>query len=163
MSHSLDAVRSFLEQLEARGGREGAVLAGEFSVSGRVWTAARACPGRSGRLFFCALCCALPLFLACRGVSSPPGLFLSPAPLSVAISPCLHRLVRRAPEGEVHCWAGRGRTRPRVLEPSLRSRNHPVVGQAGRGRAGVHLCWTRDTRPLLMTRRSLLWSWGRRG
>uniref|UniRef100_A0A4X1SDZ5 protein-tyrosine-phosphatase n=1 Tax=Sus scrofa TaxID=9823 RepID=A0A4X1SDZ5_PIG len=31
MSHSLDAVRSFLEQLEARGGREGAVLAGEFS------------------------------------------------------------------------------------------------------------------------------------
>ncbi|KAJ8777787.1 hypothetical protein J1605_014140 [Eschrichtius robustus] len=36
MSRSLDAARSFLEQLEARGGREGAVLAGEFSVSGRV-------------------------------------------------------------------------------------------------------------------------------
>ncbi|KAB0392597.1 hypothetical protein E2I00_016528, partial [Balaenoptera physalus] len=31
MSRSLDAARSFLEQLEARGGREGAVLAGEFS------------------------------------------------------------------------------------------------------------------------------------
>ncbi|XP_057601560.1 tyrosine-protein phosphatase non-receptor type 18 isoform X2 [Hippopotamus amphibius kiboko] len=31
MSRSLDAARSFLEQLEARGGRERAVLAGEFS------------------------------------------------------------------------------------------------------------------------------------
>ncbi|XP_006163206.1 tyrosine-protein phosphatase non-receptor type 18 [Tupaia chinensis] len=31
MSHNLDAVRSFLEQLKARGGREGAVLAGEFN------------------------------------------------------------------------------------------------------------------------------------
>ncbi|ELK02633.1 Tyrosine-protein phosphatase non-receptor type 18 [Pteropus alecto] len=30
MSGSLDAARSILEQLEARGGREGAVLAGEF-------------------------------------------------------------------------------------------------------------------------------------
>lgn len=41
MSRSLDAARSFLHQLEARGGREGAVLASEFRVSGRVWTAAR--------------------------------------------------------------------------------------------------------------------------
>ncbi|XP_021568339.1 tyrosine-protein phosphatase non-receptor type 18 [Carlito syrichta] len=31
MSRSLDAARSFLERLEAQGGREGAVLAGEFS------------------------------------------------------------------------------------------------------------------------------------
>nr|XP_008542590.1 PREDICTED: tyrosine-protein phosphatase non-receptor type 18 [Equus przewalskii] len=31
MSRSLDAVRSFVEQLEARGGQEGAILAGEFS------------------------------------------------------------------------------------------------------------------------------------
>ncbi|XP_027962232.1 tyrosine-protein phosphatase non-receptor type 18 isoform X2 [Eumetopias jubatus] len=31
MSHNLDAARSFLEQLEARGGRERAILAGEFS------------------------------------------------------------------------------------------------------------------------------------
>ncbi|PNI13422.1 PTPN18 isoform 14 [Pan troglodytes] len=31
MSRSLDSARSFLERLEARGGREGAVLAGEFS------------------------------------------------------------------------------------------------------------------------------------
>ncbi|XP_023057077.3 uncharacterized protein LOC111534798, partial [Piliocolobus tephrosceles] len=33
MSRSLDAARSFLERLEARGGREGPVLAGEFSVA----------------------------------------------------------------------------------------------------------------------------------
>lgn len=64
MSRSLDAARSFLEQLEALGGRHGVVFAGEFSVSGRVWTAELlllALDSPDLRLFFCAPCCTLLL------------------------------------------------------------------------------------------------------
>ena len=121
MSRSLDAARSFLEQLEALGGRDGVVFAGEFSVSGRVWTAELlllALDSPDLRLF-CAPCCTL--LLSRRPGSSSHfeiSLFFSPQHLSVALSLCLSSpSACRAPEGEVHCRPGRGRTRPRVPEP----------------------------------------------
>eukprot|EP00069_Balaena_mysticetus_P000877 bmy_14948T0 len=107
MSRSLDAARSFLEQLEARGGREGAVLAGEFSVSGRV--------GRQRAAL---------------------RLLALDAPLSVALSPCLSSpSASRVPEGDVHGRVGRDRASPRVPAPSPRSRNRPVAEQGGRSPA----------------------------
>lgn len=46
------------------------------------------------------------------------SVFLSPAPLSVALSPCLSSpSACRVPEGEVHGRPGRSRTRPRVPAP----------------------------------------------
>ncbi|XP_065381382.1 tyrosine-protein phosphatase non-receptor type 18 isoform X2 [Macaca fascicularis] len=51
MSRSLDAARSFLERLEARGGREGAVLAGEFSdiqARSAAWKADGMCSTKAG-------------------------------------------------------------------------------------------------------------------
>nr|XP_055116966.1 tyrosine-protein phosphatase non-receptor type 18 isoform X3 [Symphalangus syndactylus] len=51
MSRSLDAARSFLERLEARGGREGAVLAGEFSdiqARSAAWKANGVCSTEAG-------------------------------------------------------------------------------------------------------------------
>lgn len=120
MSRSLDAARSFLEQLEALGGRDGVVFAGEFSVSGRVWTAELlllALDSSDLRLF-CAPCCTL--LLSRRPGSSSHfeiSLFFSPQHLSLShsLSPCPSSpSACRAPEGEVHCRPGRGRTRPRV-------------------------------------------------
>ena len=63
MSRSLDAARSFLEQLEALGGRDGVVFAGEFSVSGRVWTAELLLLALDSAdlCLFCAPCCTLLL------------------------------------------------------------------------------------------------------
>ncbi|XP_030782259.1 tyrosine-protein phosphatase non-receptor type 18-like isoform X2 [Rhinopithecus roxellana] len=51
MSCSLDAARSFLERLEARGGREGPVLAGEFSdiqARSAAWKADGMCSTKAG-------------------------------------------------------------------------------------------------------------------
>ncbi|XP_031791864.1 tyrosine-protein phosphatase non-receptor type 18 isoform X2 [Piliocolobus tephrosceles] len=51
MSRSLDAARSFLERLEARGGREGPVLAGEFSdiqACSAAWKADGMCSTKAG-------------------------------------------------------------------------------------------------------------------
>nr|XP_031534593.1 tyrosine-protein phosphatase non-receptor type 18 isoform X3 [Vicugna pacos] len=51
MSRSLDAARSFLEQLEARGGREGAVLASEFSdirARSAAWKTDNVCTTEAG-------------------------------------------------------------------------------------------------------------------
>ncbi|XP_033047842.1 tyrosine-protein phosphatase non-receptor type 18 isoform X5 [Trachypithecus francoisi] len=51
MSRSLDAARSFLERLEARGGREGPVLAGEFSdiqARSAAWKADGMCSTKAG-------------------------------------------------------------------------------------------------------------------
>ncbi|KAB1278642.1 Tyrosine-protein phosphatase non-receptor type 18 [Camelus dromedarius] len=51
MSGSLDAARSFLEQLEARGGREGAVLASEFSdirARSAAWKTDNVCTTEAG-------------------------------------------------------------------------------------------------------------------
>ncbi|XP_037705820.1 tyrosine-protein phosphatase non-receptor type 18 isoform X2 [Choloepus didactylus] len=51
MSHNLDAARSFLEQLEARGGREAAVLAGEFSdirARSAAWKTEGVCSTEAG-------------------------------------------------------------------------------------------------------------------
>lgn len=53
MSCSLAAARSILEQLEARGGREGAVLAGEFYVSGRPRTSGQRSLSVSVSLYPC--------------------------------------------------------------------------------------------------------------
>lgn len=81
MSRHLDLVRSFLEQLEARDHREGAILAREFSVSDTpaiklrsqaVPTAVHLCNGK-----------ALPASLGSwDGLLSPPLWFPLPAPLS---------------------------------------------------------------------------------
>ena len=144
MSRSLDAARSFLEQLEARGGREGAVLAGEFSVSGRAGRPRAALrllaldgPDVCSPVRPAALCLSLSLS-ASRGVSSPRDLsvLLSPAPLSVAVSPCLSSpSASRGPEGDVHGRVGRSRASLRVPAPSPRSRNRPVAEQGGRSPA----------------------------
>ncbi|XP_063503363.1 tyrosine-protein phosphatase non-receptor type 18 isoform X9 [Pongo pygmaeus] len=51
MSRSLDSAQSFLERLEARGGREGAVLAGEFSdiqARSAAWKADGVCSTEAG-------------------------------------------------------------------------------------------------------------------
>uniref|UniRef100_A0A5F9CKX9 protein-tyrosine-phosphatase n=1 Tax=Oryctolagus cuniculus TaxID=9986 RepID=A0A5F9CKX9_RABIT len=53
MSRSLDAARNFLEQLEERGGWEGAVLAGEFSdiqARSAAWKRDRVCTAEAGSL-----------------------------------------------------------------------------------------------------------------
>ncbi|XP_040477027.1 tyrosine-protein phosphatase non-receptor type 18 isoform X3 [Ursus maritimus] len=53
MSRNLDAARSFLEQLDARGGRERAVLAGEFSdiqACSAAWKTDRVCSTEAGSL-----------------------------------------------------------------------------------------------------------------
>lgn len=92
MSRSLDAARSFLEQLEALDGRDEVVFAGEFSVSGRVWTAELLllAVDSSDLCLFCAPCCTL--LLSRRPGSSSHfeiSLFFSPQHLSVALSLCL--------------------------------------------------------------------------
>ncbi|XP_044625198.1 tyrosine-protein phosphatase non-receptor type 18 isoform X2 [Equus asinus] len=51
MSRSLDAARSFVEQLEARGGQEGAILAGEFSdirARSAAWKTDSVCSTEAG-------------------------------------------------------------------------------------------------------------------
>ncbi|XP_058404686.1 tyrosine-protein phosphatase non-receptor type 18 isoform X2 [Diceros bicornis minor] len=51
MSRSLDAARSFVEQLEARGGREGAILASEFSdirARSAAWKSSNLCSTEAG-------------------------------------------------------------------------------------------------------------------
>lgn len=73
MSRHPDAARRFLEQLEPRGGRERAVLAAEFSVSG--WAARRPLPLRSEG---CTPPRALCLRLHVRGLRAPRSR-LSPA------------------------------------------------------------------------------------
>nr|XP_035953016.1 tyrosine-protein phosphatase non-receptor type 18 isoform X2 [Halichoerus grypus] len=53
MSHNLDVARSFLEQLKARGGRERAILAGEFSdiqARSAAWKTDRVCSTEAGSL-----------------------------------------------------------------------------------------------------------------
>ncbi|XP_030878365.1 tyrosine-protein phosphatase non-receptor type 18 isoform X3 [Leptonychotes weddellii] len=53
MSHNLDAARSFLEQLKARGGRERAILAGEFSdiqARSAAWKTGCMCSTEAGSL-----------------------------------------------------------------------------------------------------------------
>lgn len=94
MSRYLDLVRSFLEQLEARDHREGAILAREFSVSDTP-----AIKLRSQELPTAVHLCnmkALPFPLSSLLLSA----FLFPH-FSHPDSPSLSHFARRCPEGEV--------------------------------------------------------------
>lgn len=123
MSRSLDAARSFLEQLQALGGRDGVVFAGEFSVSGRVWTAELlllALDSPDLCLFFCAPCCTL--LLSRRPGSSSHfeiSQFFSPQHLSLphSLPACLHLLPAESQRAKSTAVHGRSRTRPRVPAP----------------------------------------------
>ncbi|EAW55617.1 protein tyrosine phosphatase, non-receptor type 18 (brain-derived), isoform CRA_a [Homo sapiens] len=136
MSRSLDSARSFLERLEARGGREGAVLAGEFSVSGtRGPRAARpgpgpayACPPRTAGSAFLSRC------PRCLPASGGLSVFLSPALLCRSCCLRLHSLppgpgARRPRPGRD------GPCTPSFPVSSSRSRNNLAAG--GTGGAGA--------------------------
>lgn len=162
MSRSLDAARSFLEQLEALGGRDGVVFAGEFSVSGRVWTAELlllALDSPDLRLF-CAPCCTL--LLSRRPGSSSHfeiSLFFSPQHLSLShsLSACLHPLPAEPQRAKSTAGPGGAAHALGSLSPSCA----PCIVGLLSGEGGR----LRDARPLQATRwsLSLLWSWGGRG
>jgi hypothetical protein len=113
MSRHTDLVRSFLEQLEARDYREGAILAREFSVSDTP-----AIKLRSQALPTAVHLCnmkALPFPLSSRGVSSLLlSAFLFPH-FSHPDSPSLPHFAHRCPEGEDgYCLGGARHTQVSV-------------------------------------------------
>jgi hypothetical protein len=149
MSRSLDAARGFLEQLEAQRGREEAVLAREFSVSGRMWTVWRRAsappPEQSGHLSSCVTC-RLCLFLSVSWRIFPPrGLLFSSPRTSVAHSRCLglHHCLQVLRAKSKAGWEGRY---ARVPASSSRSPGRNRTGALGRTAAHLRCASPRPGR-----------------